>query len=196
MSATPTFQEALEAAIANGIARVRVAMPGKVTKYDSTRETVNVLPQLKTPLVDELGEYEFEDLPIIPDVPIMWPSGNGGECFITFPIAEGDYVELVFNDFDIGVWRTQGEQGNPGDLRIHGLSGAVAYPGLRTNATKLGSGKVHAENVVIGAKVMLGNSTLDVAQTGALNGESIDPYTGMAHWQLGNASQSVFVKKT
>lgn len=158
MSTTPTLQELLDSSIQAGIARVRVAMPAKVIKYDGDRETVDVQPQLKNPVEDDDGNFQFETLSTIPDVPILWPSGYGGSCYITFPLAKGDMVELVFNDFDIGVWRQQGEPANPGDLRMHGLSGAVAYPGIRTDTTKLGSGKVHASKVVIGDAVLLGGS--------------------------------------
>ena len=134
-------------------------MPGKVLKYDSSRETVDVEPQLKVPLENEDGTFELEKLSNIQDVPIKWPSGSGGSCYITWPLAFGDFVELVFNDFDIGVWRSQGEVCNPGDFRMHGLSGATAWPGLRPDAQKLGSTKVHATDVVIGSAVRLGLAT-------------------------------------
>lgn len=155
---TPDFSELLDNFMRMSRLGLRVAMPGKVTAYSQSRNTVNVEPQLKVPLESPDGSFEFEGLPIIMDVPILWPSGSGGDCFITWPLAIGDYVELLFNDFDIGVWRTQGEAGNPGDQRAHGPSGAVAIPGMRPNSQVLTAAHVHASKVVIGDGVLLGSA--------------------------------------
>jgi hypothetical protein len=61
--------------------------------------------------------------------------------------------------------------------------------------TKDGSGKVTSIELNAQGQVMLGASGLNIVQQGALNGEATDPYTGLQHWQLGNASATVFVKK-
>ncbi len=45
-----------------------------------------------------------------------------------------------------------------------------------------------------GTKIELGEADLG-ATTGAVNGEAVDPYTGMTQTALGNASSVVFVKK-
>lgn len=196
MSTTPTLQELLDKTIGERLAEVRVCMPGKVIAYNAERNTVDVEPQLKRPLENEDGSFEFEKFANIPDVPIKWPRGKGGTCWMTWPLAKGDFVELQFNDFDIGVWRTQGEAGNPGDLRMHGLSGATAWPGLGTNAQKFDSTKVSSDAIAIGDKVMLGAANLNEIQDGVVTGQSRDPYTGLSHYQLGNGSASIFAKKT
>lgn len=51
--------------------------------------------------------------------------------------------------------------------------------------------EITAPKVVIGPEPAL---MLD-PMMGALNGEAVDPFTGMQHWALGNASRVVLVKK-
>src|SRR5574342_4931 len=182
-----TLAEVIRAALDAQSRALRVALPGRVTAYNASRESVDVQPQLRDVLETEDGDLVTENLPIIPDVPVCWPSGLGGTAFMTFPLAAGDPVLLVCCDYDPGLWRSTGQPGTPGDLRIHRLGHAVAYPGLRADGELLGAGKRDATHVVIGDKVMLGQGGLTGPLTGALNGEATDPYTGLKHWQLGNA---------
>jgi hypothetical protein len=155
---TPTLADVIRAALDAQLAETRVALPGRVTKYDATRETVDVQPQVRRVLETEGGDLAQENLPIIQDVPIAWPSGKGGTCFMTWPLAADDPVLLVFCDVDPSMWRETGQPGTPGDLRTHRLGNAVAYPGFRPNGALLGSTKVHATKVVIGSGVFLGGS--------------------------------------
>ncbi len=141
---------------------LHVAGPGRVVSYNASRETVDVQPQFQRTIETEDRVFLHEAYPIIPDVPIAWPSGNGGDCFFTIPLAAGDPVLLVFLERDPGAYRDSGDTGPTGDLRMHGLGGAVAYPGgLRPNGEVLGSGKRHATKVVIGSGVLLGSSSAD-----------------------------------
>jgi len=195
MPETPTLADVIQEAIEARMTELRVSIPGRVTKYNASRETVDVQPQIRRILETEDADFVQEDLPVIQDVPIAWPSGSGGSVFITWPLADGDPVLLVFCDFDPSMWRETGQPGTPGDLRSHSLGNAVAYPGLRANNDALGASRRDSTHVVIGDKVMLGEGGLSGPLTGALNGEATDPYTGLKHWQLGNASAFVRVKK-
>jgi hypothetical protein len=144
---------------------LHVSMPGKVTKYDAGRQTVDVQPMFKRVVATDENEspdepFEYESYPIIPDVPIQWPSSMGGTLSITMPLEVGDPVFLTFCDFDPGQYRSKGEETTPGDLRSHGLSGAVAYPGgLRADANKIAAENVHASKIVIAGGVLLGAGT-------------------------------------
>ncbi len=193
---TPRLEDVIAAAVKSFLGAVEVAMPVRVVKYNAARETVDVQPQIRHSLDNGDGTFDEMDYPVIPDVPIAWLSGKGGSCFFTMPFGKGDPGFVICASKDIGMWRSTGQQGTSGDQRRHTIAGAIFIPGLRPNGELVGSGKRDSEAVVIGEKVMLGASGLDPAQTGALNGEAIDPYTGLSHWQLGNASQSIFVKKT
>lgn len=141
---------------------LHVGMPGRVISYNASRQTVDVQPQIKRVVAteDDPDEpFEYENLASIPDVPIAWPSALGGTLCITMALQAGDPVTLVFMDFDPGQYRVKGEPTTPGDLRAHGLSGAIAHPGgLRADKDKLAASMIHATKIVIGGGVLLGNA--------------------------------------
>lgn len=130
-------------------------MPGIVRAYDAADETVDVQPVFDRPVTSAADRYatEFERLPILPSVPICWPAGGGS--YITFPLAAGDHVLLVFCQKSISHWQETGAVGSAGDQRLHPLAGAVAYPGVRPFNAKLGTGKVGSK-LTIGPEVILG----------------------------------------
>ncbi len=159
MPGTISQAEMLADAMESRLSDLHVAGPGRVVKYDASRETVDVQPQFRRTIETDEGVFLHETLPIIPDVPISWPSGNGGACFMAWPLAVGDPVLLVFLERDPGAWRETGSVGPTGDNRLHPLGAAVAFPGgIRANGERLGTGKVHDGKVVIGDGVLLGSA--------------------------------------
>jgi hypothetical protein len=46
-----------------------------------------------------------------------------------------------------------------------------------------------------GVAVELGAADLDPVRDGVVTGQAVDPFTGMPHWMLGNASTVVRAKK-
>lgn len=152
-----TFEEVVGALVEDALLDVHTSMPGIVTGYNPLKNSVDVQPQIKRSLEDENGDIQHESLPVIYDVPIAWPRGGG--CWITWPLAAGDPVLLVFCEQDPGVWRSNGKEDSSGDLRRHGLSGAVAYPGgAFPDSTALDSSKV-GDGVVLGPNVLLGSAS-------------------------------------
>lgn len=126
-----------------------VSMPGEVQSYDPATQRADIKPQLQFTVRDALAGKELkEDLPVIADVPIMFP--RFGDFFMTMPVAAGDTVLLVFTDRSIDKWLTFGGNVDPIDLRAHDISDAVAIPGLypkpdalpATNANRISIGKV------------------------------------------------------
>lgn len=153
-----SLPEIVHAALDSRLSELHTAMPARVVAYDAARNTVDVAPAFHHEIDDEDGNPTDEPLPTIPDVPIAWPRGGG--AFITWPLAKGDPVLLVFCERDLGVWRAQGDAGPPGDRRMHTLAGAVALPGAFAESEALGaSAQPPAETVVIGPKTALGAST-------------------------------------
>ena len=129
-------------AISQGKADMHTGMPAKVESYDAATQKVSVQPVIK-------GRYEDGetfDEPIIPDVPLCYPSGAG--YMITWPLEKGDYVMLVFAERSIDEWLDQGGDGKEAQsLRRFDAADAVAIPGIRPFAEPLeGTG----ENLIVG----------------------------------------------
>lgn len=140
---------------------VRVALPAVVTAYDATKQVAECQLVVREPVVSEDGETSFEELPIIPDVPVAWPSGGG--FHVHLPLAKGDHVTLLFYDVATGVWRASGKPGDPGDLRRHHLSYCVAIPGLRSDSQALADAPASGEAVIVAP----GGGTVRVSKSGA-----------------------------
>jgi len=147
-SRTPNLAELLRIAMEAERTTVHVSMPGAVEAYNVEAQTVDVKPLLRRVLVDVDGnELEPESLPILMDVPVAFPRGGG--FFVTFPLAKGDLVHLVFVERSMDQWLGgDGAETTPLDYRMHSLSDAVAYPALYPSKRALGD--AHAENLVLG----------------------------------------------
>jgi len=128
-SRTPNLTEVIRVAMAAAVNDLFVCLPGKVTKYDPARQVADVLPLIKRPYVNEDGSTGLDDLPVIPDVRVMFLRGGG--YFATVPLEAGDSVLLVMADCSIDEWMfsSGGAAVDPGDLRRHDLSDAFAVPG-------------------------------------------------------------------
>lgn len=152
---TPSLAEVISLAISQKLADVHVSLPGRIESYDASEQKADVKPLLKRPVRAEDGTFlEAEELPIIPDVPIVFPRGGGGGSggyFISWPLTKGDHVHLVFNERSIDKFidaTSSGGDTDPVDLRTHNLSDAVAYPGFYPFSQPLAD--AHTDNMVIG----------------------------------------------
>lgn len=122
-------------------------MPGRVEKYDAARQVADVKPLIQRRITTAEGGEIVESLPVIPDVPVVFPRAGG--FFISLPIAVGDRVLLVFNDKSIDKFVTgEGEDTDPVDVRNQALSDAVALPGFHPFGEALTG--VSTSDIVIG----------------------------------------------
>lgn len=121
---TPSFNDVLRDMIDSRIAEVHVAMPARVESYDPATQKASVAPLLKKKL---RNGKEFS-LGVIDGVPVIMPRSAAGS--LTFPIASGDTVLLVFVERAMDTWLSLGGEQVPGDPRKFDLSDAVAIPGL------------------------------------------------------------------
>ena len=130
MSKPRTLGELLaQAADATG-SRMHVSIPARVLKYDAAKQSVDVQPAVKDSVYEEDGSRSAISIPIITAVPVLFP--GGGAFRITFPIAVGDFVLLVFSDRSLDLWlKDGGGDVDPVDPRRHALSDAVAIPTIR-----------------------------------------------------------------
>jgi hypothetical protein len=137
---------------------VNVAMPARVEGYDAGARTVDVQPMTRRLVLTSDGAREPEDLPVIPDVPVLFPGGGG--FHVSLPIAVGDFVLLVFANQSISQWRETGEAAAPVDAAMHALSNAVAIPGLYPATAS--AGDASNENLVLGKN---GGATISITPT-------------------------------
>lgn len=119
-----TYRRILDARLTD----LHTALPGRVRSYDAATQTADIEPMIKrgVPTGGEEDDVVLEALPVLPSVPVLFPSG--GQCFVTFPLAVGDPVLLVFSERDTSHYRATGAVADPGVPTMHGLSGAVAIP--------------------------------------------------------------------
>jgi hypothetical protein len=173
---SPSYSEAIKAAIGAMVSDVHTAIPAKVESYDAAAQTVDV-----TPAVDRviLGDEKRQLLkaPLIAGVPVCFPRGGG--FMVTFPIKPGDFVLLVFAERSIDQWFSKGGSGvDPIDPRTHALSDAMAIPGVFPATGKLQS--AHADHMVIGPDTPSGPRAYFKAGEIALGGESPSQFVALA----------------
>lgn len=147
---TPTLEDVIDEAVCTRLRDLHTAIPGRVVSYDATKQTADVQPLVRYEIPDADGAPTYEELPVLPNVPVLWP--RSGSWFLAMPLAEGDTVQLLFNERAIGHWRAgDGEVTHPGDLRLHDLSHAVAIPGLYPTRRALTHAPPSAGDLVFGS---------------------------------------------
>lgn len=130
-----TEQQALDAQKQSIFANLRVAMPGIIQSFDPIAVTCTVQPAVYGQKVGNDGRLVSEEMPILPDVPVVFPRGGG--CTLTFPVTPGDECLLVFSDRCIDFWWQSGGVQEPVDPRQHDLSDAFAIVGPLSQANKI-----------------------------------------------------------
>lgn len=138
MATTTSLGELFEKSRSSATSGIFTAIPAKVLRFDATRKTVDVEPMVRIPVVGEDDEVTAEDIPNIPNVPVLYPASSA--CFVSFPLAAGDFVLLVFSMLSTSEWRATGEKSTPLDNRRHGLGGAFAIPGAFADGGAVASG--------------------------------------------------------
>ena len=113
------FSETLRTAIEAAAFDLHVACPGIVQSFDPEAKTVTVQPAIRAEVAGVATE-----LPILADVPVVFPSAGG--FTLTFPIKQGDNCLVVFGDSGIDAWWQSGGIQDPVEFRQHDLSDAFA----------------------------------------------------------------------
>lgn len=82
------------------------------------------------------GSISSANYPLLHDVPIVWQ--RGGNCTLTFPIAQGDECLVVFAARCIDSWWQSGGVNNvPAEARMHDMSDGFAICGPFSKATQI-----------------------------------------------------------
>lgn len=154
---TPSLRGLLDRVLAQGLEGLRVSLPGRVEAYDPATQKADVQPLVKRRVVDAAGVTQVERLPVVPSVPVMFP--GAGPYSITFPIAVGDVVLLVFADASLDLWLARGGEVDPEDTRAHAHTDAIAIPGLRDFAHPVTPAPPSSAMVLTAGEVRIGSST-------------------------------------
>ena len=129
----PRLEDVLAAWLASGLAQVYTATPATIVTFNTATQSATVQPILRARVQDpDTGETTPDTAPPppIPNVPVLFPSGGGRQAAVTFPLAAGDPVLLVFSDRSLDEFKSTGRRDvTPQDPRRRSYSDAIAIPG-------------------------------------------------------------------
>lgn len=115
---------------------MRVAMPGVIRSFDSTKMTVTVELAIRDKLkINNI--YTNVAVPLIPDVPLMLPHGGGFS--VNIPVQDGDECLLICADMCINSWWANGATDGPQNQEVdrrHDFSDGFAVLGPWSQKTK------------------------------------------------------------
>ncbi|EOI1370287.1 phage baseplate assembly protein V [Serratia marcescens] len=114
---------------------LRVAMPGIIQSFNVDAVTATIQPAVKASVRQSDGSLSSVALPLLVDVPVVFPRGGG--VTLTFPVAAGDECLVVFADRCIDYWWQNGGVQEPLDQRQHHLADAFALVGPQSQAQKI-----------------------------------------------------------
>lgn len=128
---TPTLAQLLVAAMDSKLDVMHTAIPCKVESYNAVEQTADLQPQIKVPIKTENGVVRYEEMPVLPDIPVAFPRGGGagsGGFYISFPLQAGDFGLVVFSERSIDEWRSRGQLSEPKNIKKNPLQGAMFLP--------------------------------------------------------------------
>ena len=128
-------EESLRLAMESKQAQMWTALPGIVVAADLAAQTLSVQPSVQGSVSAPDGSAQLVNLPLLVDVPVVWPRAGG--FALTFPIAAGDEVLVVFASRCIDAWWQQGGIGAPAETRMHDLSDGFAILAPTSQPKKL-----------------------------------------------------------
>ena len=121
---------------------VYTSLPAEIIAVDRFEEQqiVDVKPLIKRVYEDGVTLESAN----IYSVPVVFPSAGGG--LLSFPIAVGDTVLLLFTMRSLEDWLSGGgELATPVSTRSHSINDAIAIPGLYTRSSHLAPNPLHVE---------------------------------------------------
>jgi hypothetical protein len=162
-ASNPNLITVIQHVIADALSSVHTAFPAQIEKYDYTTAKADVKPLINATYPDG----SIMKLPVIPNVPIIWPRTSLGS--ISFPLQRGDGCLVICAERSLDEWLSN-NQSEPTDPRMFDLNDAIAIPGLYSFAsqTKItGSDKfeIHYKDQQVtidgDGNIVIGKDTLD-----------------------------------
>jgi len=155
---TLSFVEALREYVEREKNKLRVCMPGRVQSYNANTQRADIQPLLDDQVEGDGGDRENAPLPVLENVPVKFQTC--GDVGMTFPIAKGSAVLLMFSDGSLEKFLQLGTPGlatiDTGEFHQHLLQDAFAVPGL-DKTTQVRDGAV----VIAGDDLRLGDKDAD-----------------------------------
>lgn len=116
-------------------AEMQTAMPGIVESFGTKQQGGNVVLTASVRVAIKARvlrgtTWESLELPLLDDVPVVFPSAGGAS--ITLPLAQGDEVLVVFAARCIDAWFQSGGVQEQAAYRMHDLSDGFCIPGPRS----------------------------------------------------------------
>lgn len=138
----------LLAAMQGTQADIWTSLPGIIQSFDPVAMTCVVQPAIRFRIeqpalqsynspsmtVDPSNQFAWDKMPLLLDCPVQFPGGGG--VTLTFPLAAGDEVLVVFSSRCIDAWWQQGGVQNQAAMRMHDLSDGFVIPGIRSQPRK------------------------------------------------------------
>lgn len=113
---------------------IRCAIPAKIISVDYNEVTCSCQPLIREKVKNANGEIVSVDLPVLLDVPIVYP-GSSNYC-ITFPLSVGDEGLVIFADMCIDSWWQSGDIQDQFESRRHDLSDGFFIPSQMSQPNK------------------------------------------------------------
>jgi hypothetical protein len=156
-------EESLRMALESYASQLWTALPASVVSVNLAAQTVSVQPSIQGSVADPSGNVRLVNLPVLVDVPLVWPKAGG--FALTFPVAAGDEVLVVFSSRCIDSWWQSGGIGAPAEARMHDLSDGFAILAPTSQPKKLSN--VSSTNVQL--RNYAGDTLVEITPDGKAN---------------------------
>lgn len=124
------FEEGIRSAIDGYLLSLFTALPGFIISFDPMKMLAVIQVTIQFTQTDEQGNPNVVTMAPLVDVPVIFP--NAGGFALTFPLAAGDEVLVIFASRCIdGWWQNSGVQPQA-EFRMHDLSDGFAIPGPKS----------------------------------------------------------------
>lgn len=123
-------ETALRVALEGWQASIETSVVGIVQSFNPVAITCTVQPAIQARMRGPDGALSWVSLPLLVDVPVVFPSGGG--YTLTFPVAKGDEALVVFSSRCIDAWWQSGGISPQVEMRMHDLSDGFALIGPRS----------------------------------------------------------------
>lgn len=126
----PDLDDLLDVHKTEIFANLNCVQIGKIESVNTSEQSAEIELQVKRRVNGKIINY-----PLLIDCPVVVSQGGG--AFVDFPISQGDFCLVLFNDRDIDNWWTAATNKEPRTLRKHSLSDGFALVGINPKISVL-----------------------------------------------------------